>query len=142
MSSKTNRVRGRRGSPRRVSHSAAWALGRLGRVGPAAVVLALCEALKDEDARVRAIASWALGRIDRPARAVPALCNVLAEKDEDIRKQAAWTLEEIGSDLWARDPQEILEKLAAEPQRRATPDQRTVGRHRRSSKSRLSAPGG
>ena len=43
--------------------------------------------------------------------------------------------EEIGADLWARSPAELLEKLVREPERRATPEQRTVGRHRRGSKS-------
>ncbi|MHC4810787.1 MAG: cobalamin B12-binding domain-containing protein [Planctomycetota bacterium] len=39
--------------------------------------------------------------------------------------------EEIGADAWARDPEEVLEILEFEPERRATPDQRTVGRNRR-----------
>ncbi len=52
-----------------------------------------------------------------------------------VFNRAEGLAEEIGADLWARSPQELLEKLAAEPQRRATPEQRTVGRHRRSSKS-------
>ncbi len=43
--------------------------------------------------------------------------------------------EEIGADLWATDPAELLDKLAGDPDRRATPEQRTVGRHRRSNKS-------
>ncbi len=40
--------------------------------------------------------------------------------------------EEIGADLWASDPAQLLERLTLEPNRRATSDQRTVGRHRRS----------
>ncbi len=40
--------------------------------------------------------------------------------------------EEIGADLWAKNPTELLEKLSAQPNRRAVPEQRTVGRHRRS----------
>lgn len=41
--------------------------------------------------------------------------------------------EEIGADIWAHDPAELLERLVEEPDRRATPDQRTVGRNRRAS---------
>ena len=52
-----------------------------------------------------------------------------------VFNRAAGLAEEIGADLWARDPQELLEKLATEPQRRATPEQRTVGRHRRGARS-------
>ncbi len=39
--------------------------------------------------------------------------------------------EEIGADLWVRDPAELLEKLDTDKERRATPEQRTVGRNRR-----------
>lgn len=42
--------------------------------------------------------------------------------------------EEIGADLWANDPTELIEKMQANPKRRMTPDQRTVGRKRRVSK--------
>ena len=52
-----------------------------------------------------------------------------------VFNRAEGLAEEIGADLWARHPAELLERLAQEPERRATPDQRTVGRHRRSSKS-------
>jgi len=38
--------------------------------------------------------------------------------------------EEIGADLWATDPLELVEDMVAEPERRATPDQHTVGRKR------------
>lgn len=38
--------------------------------------------------------------------------------------------EEIGADLWASDPLEMVDRLIDEPQRRAQPDQRTVGRNR------------
>lgn len=38
--------------------------------------------------------------------------------------------EEIGADLWATDPIEVVEAINDEPERRATPDQRTVGRNR------------
>lgn len=38
--------------------------------------------------------------------------------------------EEIGADLWATDPMDLLEAINDEPERRATLDQRTVGRKR------------
>ena len=38
--------------------------------------------------------------------------------------------EEIGADLWASDPSEMLERLEAWKDRRATPEQRTVGQTR------------
>ena len=52
-----------------------------------------------------------------------------------VFNRAEGLAEEIGADLWATSPSELLEKLIGEPKRRATPDQRTVGRHRRSSRS-------
>lgn len=39
--------------------------------------------------------------------------------------------EEIGADLWAHDPSELVEVINSEPRRRMTADQRTVGRKRR-----------
>lgn len=39
--------------------------------------------------------------------------------------------EEIGADLWAHDPAELVEVIDAEPDRRMSADQRTVGRKRR-----------
>ncbi|MHC4414361.1 MAG: cobalamin B12-binding domain-containing protein [Planctomycetota bacterium] len=52
-----------------------------------------------------------------------------------VFNRAEGLAEEIGADLWARSPSELLKKLAVDPERRATPEQRTVGRHRRSNKS-------
>ncbi len=52
-----------------------------------------------------------------------------------VFNRAEGLAEEIGADLWATSPEELLDKLANEPERRATPEQRTVGRHRRNSKS-------
>ncbi len=43
--------------------------------------------------------------------------------------------EEIGADLWAKDPATLIGKLASETDRRATPEQHTVGRHRRIKKT-------
>lgn len=49
-----------------------------------------------------------------------------------VFNRAEGLAEEIGADLWARDPHELLSRLTAEGARRASPEQRTVGRHRRS----------
>lgn len=43
--------------------------------------------------------------------------------------------EEIGADLWASSPSELKEKIITESTRRATEDQRTVGRNIRPSKA-------
>ncbi len=49
-----------------------------------------------------------------------------------VFNRAEGLAEEIGADLWAKNPSELLEKLTDQPNRRAVPEQRTVGRHRRS----------
>jgi len=43
--------------------------------------------------------------------------------------------EEIGADLWANNPLEIVKVITEQPTRRMTPDQRTVGRKRRNKRS-------
>ncbi len=43
--------------------------------------------------------------------------------------------EEIGADLWADTPGELLEAMTAQPERRATTTQRTVGRNKRRTKA-------
>jgi methanogenic corrinoid protein MtbC1 len=48
-----------------------------------------------------------------------------------VFNRAEGLAEEIGADVWARSPQELLEKLLAERHRRASAGQRTVGRTRR-----------
>lgn len=48
-----------------------------------------------------------------------------------VFNRAEGLAEEIGADLWARSPRELLEKLVEQKERRATPEQRTVGRTRR-----------
>jgi len=48
-----------------------------------------------------------------------------------VFNRAEGLAEEIGADAWARDPFEVVEILLEEPERRATPDQRTVGRNRK-----------
>ena len=39
--------------------------------------------------------------------------------------------EEIGSDLWAKDPAEVVDVICSQPEQRMMPSQRTVGRRRR-----------
>ncbi len=48
-----------------------------------------------------------------------------------VFNRAEGLAEEIGADLWARDPQALRDKLDAESARRADPAQRTVGKTRR-----------
>jgi methanogenic corrinoid protein MtbC1 len=48
-----------------------------------------------------------------------------------VFNRAEGLAEEIGADLWARDPRELLGRLEEQGERRATPEQRTVGRNRR-----------
>jgi methanogenic corrinoid protein MtbC1 len=48
-----------------------------------------------------------------------------------VFNRAEGLAEEIGADLWAKDPSELLDKLHQQKERRATSEQRTVGRTRR-----------
>jgi methanogenic corrinoid protein MtbC1 len=48
-----------------------------------------------------------------------------------VFNRAEGLAEEIGADLWAKSPRELLTVLHSRPERRATADQRTVGRNRR-----------
>ncbi len=48
-----------------------------------------------------------------------------------VFNRAEGLAEEIGADVWARSPLEMVERLVNDPDRRATADQRTVGRGRR-----------
>ncbi|MEM9253728.1 MAG: cobalamin-dependent protein [Planctomycetota bacterium] len=49
-----------------------------------------------------------------------------------VFNRAEGLAEEIGADLWAEEPEHIVEAMIEEATRRMTPDQRTVGRRRRS----------
>ena len=49
-----------------------------------------------------------------------------------IFNRAEGLAEEIGADLWAKTPGDLLERLSTMHERRATAEQRTVGRHRKS----------
>ena len=52
-----------------------------------------------------------------------------------VFNRAEGLAEEIGSDLWAQTPCELVAVMESEPDRRATTEQRTVGRRRRASRS-------
>jgi len=51
-----------------------------------------------------------------------------------VFNRAEGLAEEIGADLWANDPTQLIEQMQENPQRRMTGDQRTVGRKRRTVK--------
>ncbi len=48
-----------------------------------------------------------------------------------IFNRAEGLAEEIGADLWARSPEELVAQMGANPEKRMAQDQRTVGRRRR-----------
>jgi hypothetical protein len=53
-----------------------------------------------------------------------------------VFNRAEGLAEEIGADLWAKNPAQLIARLNTQSERRATEDQRTVGRNRRPSKTR------
>ncbi|MEX0653098.1 MAG: cobalamin-dependent protein [Phycisphaeraceae bacterium] len=53
-----------------------------------------------------------------------------------VFNRAEGLAEEIGADLWANDPGELVQVMAEQPDRRMEADQRTVGRRRRQGKSK------
>ena len=56
-----------------------------------------------------------------------------------VFSRAPGLAEEIGADLWADDPTELVALMSEFPDRRMTPEQRTVGRRRRSRNKDASA---
>lgn len=48
-----------------------------------------------------------------------------------VFNRAKGLAEEIGADLWAEDPRELVQKMTSEPQRRAVPTQQSVGKKRK-----------
>lgn len=56
-----------------------------------------------------------------------------------IFNRADGLAEEIGADLWANDPIELVQKISAAPDRRMAEDQRTVGRRRAQQKRKSKA---
>lgn len=64
-------------------------------------------------------------------REVAACPNLQIVVGGGVFNRAEGLAEEIGADLWSSNPRELIEKLTVESERRATSDQRTVGRMRR-----------
>jgi MerR family transcriptional regulator, light-induced transcriptional regulator len=64
-------------------------------------------------------------------REIAACPNVQIVVGGGVFNRADGLAEEIGADLWASDPLELVEVMTDQPARRATPDQRTVGRKRK-----------
>ena len=56
-----------------------------------------------------------------------------------VFNRAEGLAEEIGADLWAHDPSDLLETMLDAPERRMDKDQRTVGRRRRGSSQKQAA---
>src|SRR5204862_7037140 len=63
-------------------------------------------------------------------REVGACPNMQIAVGGGVFNRALGLAEEIGVDLWARTPQELLQTLSMHKERRATAAQRTVGRRR------------
>ncbi len=53
-----------------------------------------------------------------------------------IFNRAEGLAEEIGADLWAKNPQDLVAVMNEQPQRRMSEDQRTVGRKHRATKTK------
>lgn len=68
-------------------------------------------------------------------REVNALPDLQVVVGGGVFARAPGLAEEIGADLWAHDPEELLELLVTEKERRAPDEQRTVGRNRRVSRA-------
>jgi methanogenic corrinoid protein MtbC1 len=71
-------------------------------------------------------------------REVDAAPDVQIALGAGVFNRAEGLAEELGADLWASSPLEMAELLISQPQRRATPDQRTVGKKIRA-RARLAA---
>jgi methanogenic corrinoid protein MtbC1 len=65
-------------------------------------------------------------------RGVNACPNMQIVVGGGVFNRAEGLAEEIGADLWAKSPQELLRRLVTDGTRRAAGNQRTVGRNRRS----------
>jgi methanogenic corrinoid protein MtbC1 len=65
-------------------------------------------------------------------RGVNACPNLQIVVGGGVFKRADGLAEEIGADLWAHDPEELLEVIDVDRDLRAVPHQRTVGRNRQS----------
>jgi len=69
------------------------------------------------------------GMIDH-LREINACPNLQVVVGGGVFNRADGLAEEIGADLWASDPFELVHSMTHEPERRAEPTQRTVGRTR------------
>ena len=56
-----------------------------------------------------------------------------------VFNRAEGLAEELGADLWAETPAEVLQVMEEEPERRMSQDQRTVGRHKTATKGKKRA---
>ncbi len=75
------------------------------------------------------------GMIDH-MREINACPNLQVVVGGGVFNRAEGLAEEIGADLWASDPIELVESMTNEPLRRAQPTQRTVGRTRQQKQRR------
>jgi methanogenic corrinoid protein MtbC1 len=64
-------------------------------------------------------------------REVGACPNMQIVVGGGVFNRAEGLAEEIGADLWAKEPLELIKKLQTQADRRAAPEQRTVGRNRK-----------
>jgi methanogenic corrinoid protein MtbC1 len=71
-------------------------------------------------------------------RGVNACPNMQIVVGGGVFNRAPGLAEEIGADLWATSPQQLVETLANNTSRRATAEQRTVGRNRKVAPARRS----
>ncbi len=63
-------------------------------------------------------------------RAIGACPNTQIAVGGGVFARAEGLAEEIGADLWSHSPAEMIAQMNTQPARRATPEQRTVGRNR------------
>lgn len=96
-------------------------LGQIHEERPA-ILLAFCSAPSDLPA-MRAL-------IDH-LREIGACPDTQIAVGGGVFNRAEGLAEEIGADLWAEDPLELVDLLVYERERRAEPEQRTVGRKRK-----------
>ena len=68
-------------------------------------------------------------------REIGACPNMQVVVGGGVFNRAQGLAEEIGADLWVKTPRELVEKLDSQQGRRATAEQRTVGRNRRIGKA-------
>ena len=64
-------------------------------------------------------------------REINSCANMQVVVGGGVFNRAEGLAEEIGADLWAKSPRDLLKVLHNRPERRATAEQRTVGRNRR-----------